>query len=156
MTHKYSWLYKPLIALVYLIAIIFLVIYKNRLPDNIPPAVSSNEARRVFVLGIDSLSPGINPDQQNLIEHRLYSNASIKGNNLYTGAVRPESHYYKPLYTPSGNVHTQYFEVDIEPSKTTYTVLLRELQGAPSVSILCAPQEKQLDTSAKCEESLWP
>ena len=115
-------------------------------------------AQRVFVKDFYKLDDFIDSETRYSIERRLYANTVMLSQfdlGLYTGTVRRDS----LSDTSSGNKRTTQLTVDVEPANLTYQVLILKEKTSThhtstSVYITCAPEELQIDKSAKCSHGV--
>lgn len=142
------------LALLLAIALVYSMLTREGTPQDEGDSIRTERhtsTRRVFVKDLHTLAHPISPQSQQLAERRIYSHAAQDGPNLYTGTIRSGS-YTSEM---SDGARITRLLVDIEPTKVTYSVFIREAEDARLAEVVCAPQAQQISPTAKCKESDW-
>lgn len=143
-TNKYI-LYIITVTLIAIVSIVtYFSFFKSREVAPQPTQITStiNEGtRRVFIkdIDIDSINKDIKKRIENaLYEQSLYSNQGVY--DLFTGVIHPESY----STTVAGDITSTSFLVDVNPINITYLVNVNKMPNDLSITIKCAPKEKQI------------
>lgn len=146
----YIWLTLSVIT-AFVVTVFFLNMRDPDIPNSLPatPQVDTRTAR-VFTEELRKYDVRFDRTKQISIEQSLYSYVLGSSNspNLFTGTVRPGS--FSQSKTSEGMKYRLY--IDVHPVDITYEIELIDDINAETIpiSINCAPQNVQKNTSVGC------